>query len=114
MGEEWHLEELRNWKIWEADFTGNDDSEFNSNYVLTISTDRVSFKSFMGTEARCVVIGKGYNAKTSEMQIPGSGERGVVEFSLWERLKPRQRRLPRPTKKGRALPRPEKQRHLAA
>tara|TARA_Y100000385_G_scaffold155372_1_gene161104 strand:- start:1955 stop:4459 length:2505 start_codon:yes stop_codon:yes gene_type:complete len=73
MGEEWHLEELRNWKIWEADFTGNDDSEFNSNYVLTISTDRVSFKSFMGTEARCVVIGKGYNAKTSDFFIRQSG-----------------------------------------
>ena len=60
-GDEWNLEELKKWKIWEADFTGNNDPEFNSNYALTIATDRVSFKEFLGTEARCLVKGKGYN-----------------------------------------------------
>ena len=72
-GEEWNLEELKNWKIWEADFTGNDDSEFNSNYALTIATDRVSFKNFLGTEARCLIKGKGYNAKTNDFFIRQSG-----------------------------------------
>ena len=72
-GDEWNLEELKKWKIWEADFTGNDDPEFNSNYALTIATDRVSFKNFLGTEARCLVKGKGYNAKTNDFFIRQSG-----------------------------------------
>ena len=72
-GDEWHIEELKKWKIWEADFTGNDDPEFNSNYSLTIATDRVSFKNFLGTEARCLVKGKGYNAKTNDFFIRQSG-----------------------------------------
>ena len=72
-GDEWHIEELKKWKIWEADFTGNDDPEFNSNYALTIATDRVSFKNFLGTEARCLVKGKGYNAKTNDFFIRQSG-----------------------------------------
>ena len=72
-GDEWNLEELKKWKIWEADFTGNDDPEFNSNYALTIATDRISFKNFLGTEARCLVKGKGYNAKTNDFFIRQSG-----------------------------------------
>ena len=72
-GDEWNLEELKKWKIWEADFTGNNDPEFNSNYALTIATDRVSFKEFLGTEARCLVKGKGYNAKTNDFFIRQSG-----------------------------------------
>ena len=72
-GDEWNLEELKKWKIWEADFTGNNDPEFNSNYALTIATDRVSFKEFLGTEARCLVTGKGYNAKTNDFFIRQSG-----------------------------------------
>jgi hypothetical protein len=72
-GDEWNLEELKKWKIWEADFTGNDDPEFNSNYALTIATDRVSFKNFLGTEARCLVKGKGFNAKTNDFFIRQSG-----------------------------------------
>ena len=72
-GEEWHIEDLKKWEIWEADFTGNDDPEFNSNYALTIATDRVSFKNFLGTEARCLVKGKGYNAKTNDFFIRQSG-----------------------------------------
>lgn len=72
-GDEWNLEELKKWKIWEANFTGNDDPEFNSNYALTITTDRVSFKNFLGTEARCLVKGKGYNAKTNDFFIRQSG-----------------------------------------
>lgn len=72
-GEEWHIEDLKKWEIWEADFTGNDDPEFNSNYALTIATDRVSFKNFLGTEARCLIKGKGYNAKTNDFFIRQSG-----------------------------------------
>ena len=72
-GDEWNIEELKKWKIWEADFTGNDGPEFNSNYALTIATDRVSFKNFLGTEARCLVKGKGYNAKTNDFFIRQSG-----------------------------------------
>jgi len=72
-GDEWNIEELKKWKIWEADFTGNNDPEFNSNYALTIATDRVSFKEFLGTEARCLVKGKGYNAKTNDFFIRQSG-----------------------------------------
>lgn len=72
-GDEWNLEELKKWKIWEADFTGNDDPEFNSNYALTIATDRVRFKNFLGTEGRCLVKGKGYNAKTNDFFIRQSG-----------------------------------------
>ncbi len=72
-GDEWNLEEIKKWKIWEADFTGNNDPEFNSNYALTIATDRVSFKDFLGTEARCLVKGKGYKAKTNDFFIRQSG-----------------------------------------
>lgn len=84
-GREWKIEDVINWEIWNANFTGSDGNSFESGYELAFAANRFTYKDFDGTDVKSTIKGKGLNAKTEDFFVRHSG--GTISSSIeWREL----------------------------
>lgn len=84
-GGEWKIEDVIDWGIWNADFTGSDNNSFESSYEFALAANRFTLNDFSGTDVKSTVKGKGLNAKTDDFFIRHSG--GTISSSIeWREL----------------------------
>ncbi len=91
-GSEWNIEDILDWTIWNANFTGRNSESFESGYDVIVAADRLTYEKFIGTDCSFRVKGKGLDAKTNDFFIRHSG--GTVSSIIeWRPLKKNQSQL---------------------
>lgn len=84
-GGEWKIEDVINWGIWNANFTGSDNNSFEARYELALAANKFTYKDFNGTNVKSTIKGKGFNANTDDFFVRNSG--GTISSSIeWREL----------------------------